>query len=60
MHQTTNTRDQVYAAALQLIQAIDDSLRRGTRHFRTVGGRRLEHLDQVVHAIIDGTLDPEA
>lgn len=47
---------QAYTAALALVIAIDAGLDRRCVHYRTVDGRLLTTLDEVVRAILDGTL----
>lgn len=38
--------------SLQLIEIIDETLRRGHRHYRNKEGKLLQHLDQVILAIL--------
>lgn len=45
-----------YWAALQVVQEVDEHLKRGTRHYRNRDGQLLETLDEVVKAIMEGRL----
>jgi hypothetical protein len=45
-----------YAAALKLVQAIDRNLRNGTCHYYDTGGKLLNTLDEVIHAVLTDTL----
>ncbi len=45
-----------YQAIYRLVVAIDDHLARGDRHFYRRNGERLDHLDQVVRAIMEDEL----
>lgn len=47
--------DEVYAAALRAVQAIDGRLEAGY-HYRAADGRLLTTLEEVVRAIADGGL----
>jgi len=46
----------VYAAALQLIEHIDENLATGRCHYRTKSGKLLRTLDEVVRAILADNL----
>lgn len=46
-----------YRAALELVARIDEDLTRGVRHYRTKAGVLLVKLDEVIQAIIDGSLE---
>ncbi|MGC8880416.1 MAG: hypothetical protein ACP5R2_14465 [Anaerolineae bacterium] len=48
--------DARYAAALRLVQAIDQDLQKGTRHYYDASGKLLVSLDEVVQAILNDTL----
>lgn len=45
-------REMTYYAALNLVALIDETLSRGTRHYRNKAGVLLTTLDEVVHAIL--------
>ena len=45
-----------YMAALALVQHIDESLSKGSQHYRTRSGQLLRTLDEVVHAILADNL----
>lgn len=49
-------REQVYVAALHLVQRVDEDLRRGVRHYRDRAGQLLTSLDEVVRAMLDDNL----
>ena len=49
-----------YWAALELVQYIDESLTKGTQHYRTRSGQLLRTLDEVVNAILTDNLVWEA
>jgi hypothetical protein len=55
-HVHGDSADARYAAALKLVQTIDDNLRKGTRHYYDKRGRLLNSLDEVVHALLSDTL----
>jgi hypothetical protein len=58
---TAAGRESTYYAALELVAHIDETLSRGTRHYRNRAGELLTTLDEVVHAILDNDLQlPEA
>ena len=46
-----------YDAALKLVACIDHHLTKKTRHYRDRAGRPLRTLNEVINAILDGTLD---
>ena len=48
--------DARYAAALNLVQAIDRDLQKGTRHYYDGRGRLLVSLDEVIQAILKDNL----
>lgn len=48
--------DARYAAALNLVRAIDRDLQKGTRHYYDTQGRLLVSLDEVIQAILKDTL----
>ena len=50
------TKDAGYLPALELVARIDEELTRGVRHYRTKAGLLLTTLDEVVRAVIDGSL----
>jgi hypothetical protein len=52
-HQNADAR---YAAALELVCAIDEHLQERTRHYRDTQGRLLLSLDEVVQAILTDNL----
>jgi hypothetical protein len=52
-HQDADAR---YAAALELVCAIDEHLQKRTRHYRDTQGRLLLTLDEVIQAILTGSL----
>jgi hypothetical protein len=52
-HQDADAR---YAAALELVRAIDEHLQERTRHYRDTQGRLLLTLDEVIHAMLTGSL----
>ncbi len=52
-HQNADAR---YAAALELVRAIDEHLQKRTRHYRDTQGRLLLTLDEVIHAMLTGSL----
>lgn len=45
-----------YRVALHLVQAIDEHLRKGTRHYYDSRGRLLTDLADVIRAFLDGSL----
>ncbi len=51
-----NEADACYAAALNLVEAIDRDLQRGTRHYYSASGRLLVSLDEVIEAILNDEL----
>jgi hypothetical protein len=52
----THERTAAYLAALELVQYIDESLSKGSQHYRTKSGQLLRTLDEVVHAILADNL----
>ncbi len=46
-----------YLLALLFVEYVDEALRLGTFHFRTVHGRLLHHQDDVIRAALEGCLD---
>jgi glycerol-3-phosphate dehydrogenase len=52
-HQNADAR---YAAALELVRTIDEHLRKRTRHYRDTQGRLLLTLDEVIQAMLTGSL----
>lgn len=53
-------REATYQAALKLVARIDDDLTKGIRHYRNRAGVLLTTLDEVVRAILEDDLQPEA
>lgn len=53
-------REATYQAALKLVARIDEDLTKGIRHYRNTAGVLLTTLDEVVRAILDDDLLPEA
>jgi len=48
--------NEVFYAALELVEQIDHNLDKGLRHYRAKSGTLLTTLDQVVRAILDDNL----
>jgi hypothetical protein len=55
-HVQADSADARYAAALKLVQTIDNNLRKGTQHYYDTRGRLLSSLDEVIHAMLTDTL----
>ena len=56
----SDSLDEKYNAALELVALIDQHLAAGTQHYRTRSGELLRTLDQVVNAILADNLMVEA
>ena len=53
-------REEAYHAALKLVTRIAEDLSRGVHPFRDSTGRPLTTLDEVIRAILSGSLPEEA